>query len=107
MAGAGRGDALVLFRVSCFDGKCVFPVFPIVVGDQQRDGGTDCLTMAHAGEETSRIFLYAHAATASIPLLPAPEFPLDEGEVDRKSGRYPGEDGDQGFSVTLARGTET
>jgi len=47
------------------------------------------------------VALDPHAAAAAVALLPTPEFPVDEGQVDGQASREAGQVGDQGFSVRL------
>src|SRR5579862_8302029 len=99
MTGAGRCDPLVLFRVTRFDRKRLLPILPVTVFQLNRYRGADGFPVAHAREDMGGIPLNLHATAATVSLLAAPEFAVDECLVDLESGRHAGEEGYQGFAV--------
>src|SRR5215469_6473684 len=53
------------------------------------------------------IFLDAHSSAPTIALLPPPEFPVYEVQIDRDTGREARDNSDQGFPVGFTGGVET
>src|ERR1700732_4999642 len=97
----------MLAGVAGFDGELFLPVFPVVVGDLDGDGGADGLAVSHAGENVDLIGFDLHAATAAVSLLAAQEFASDEVEVDGEASGEAGDERDECFAVRLAGGFET
>src|SRR5512132_1888167 len=61
------------------------PIFPIVVFDGQREGRTEREAMAHAAEDLDAIVLDLHAPAASVALLSAPQFTIEQLNIDRQA----------------------
>ena len=83
--GVSRPGALygfVLFGVAGLDGQNLFPVLPVVVGEGHGDGRADGVAVADAGEDVGGVLFDAHAATAAVALLAAPELVVEEGLVN-------------------------
>src|SRR5205085_9614590 len=80
-AGAGNRFALILGAVEILDGEDFSPVLPVLVANDDSDGGADGAGVAHAGDDLGAVGLDFHAATAAKALLAAPELAVDG--VDR------------------------
>ena len=102
VAGPRRRDALVLGRIAFFHRQRFGPVLPVVVGQQHGDGRADGFAVAHAAEDVGGVALDLHAAAAAIALLAAPEFAIDEGEIDRHPGRHARKQSHQSLAVGFA-----
>src|SRR5271168_4345542 len=107
MAGTRRGYDLVLAGVAGFYGEFFFPVFPVVVGDLDGDGRADGFAVAYSTENMDFVGFDLHAAAAAVALLAAPEFTIDEVEVDCEAGGQAGNERDESFAVRLSGGFET
>jgi hypothetical protein len=81
VAGAWRGDALVLGGISLADGERFLPVFPVAIFEQDGDGRADSQSMANAGENVGGVALDLHASAAAVALLAAPEITVEESLV--------------------------
>ena len=60
--------------IAVSNGERFLPVFPVTVGDFQRNRGADSDAVADAGENVGGVGLNFHAAAASVALLTSPEF---------------------------------
>ena len=107
MTRSWRSDSLVLGRIAGLNRQGFLPVLPITVCEFDRYWRSDGLAVTDAGKEVRCIFLDAHAAAATIALLAAPEFPVDELQIDRDSGRKTRNNGDQGFPMRFSGSVET
>ena len=101
MTGARGHELLVMVcdirRV--LDGESFLPVGPVAVFDAQRHGSADGFAVANPGEDVRAVLFDFLAAAASVAELAAMELVIDEVYVDRKRGRQPGNEGQQGLSV--------
>src|SRR5262245_13352955 len=77
----------------------LFPVLPVAVANQHRDGGTDGLAGAHAGEKLDGIALDLHASAASVSLLTTAQLFIDLAGQEGQPGGHTLEDGYEGLSV--------
>jgi len=60
--------------------------------------------VANAGKKVSRVALDLHASTASVALLPAPEFAVEESLIDFQSSGHAGKKGDEGLAMRFSCG---
>ena len=102
VAGARRGDALVLGGIAFAYGQGFLPVFPVAIFELHGDGRADGHSLAHAGKNVGGVALDLHAAAAAVALLAAPEFAVEEGLIDFQSGGQAGKESDQGFAVRFS-----
>jgi hypothetical protein len=58
--------------------------------------------MADAGYDFHFIVFDLHPPAAAVALLTPPQFPIDCGDLDRHTGRQPGQKSHQALSVRLA-----
>src|ERR1700679_2133739 len=103
MSGTRRGHGFMLCWISDPHGQNFFPVLPVAVGNLHGYRRTDGAAMPYAGKDVSGVCLDAHATAATIPLLTAPQFPVDEVLVDFEPCRESLHQRDQGLAVRLTR----
>src|SRR5580658_676692 len=89
MAGPRRFNGLVFGWIAGLDGQFLFPVLPVAVHDLDGDGRADRFAVAHAGKNVRLVGLDLHSPAAAVALLPPPQLPVDEVEIDRHAGGKP------------------
>ena len=85
----------------------LFPVFPVAISDQQRDGGADRFGAAHAGQHFGLIGLDGHAAPAAVAALAAAQLLGDGVEIQVQACRHPFQNHHEPLAVGLAGGEKT
>src|SRR5438105_14721157 len=103
MAGSRRGNPLVFAGITFFHGKRLLPVLPILIFQKDRDGRSDGRTMTDTREDVDLIDLDLHATTATVALLPPPQFTVQKRLIYLQSGRQAGKEGDQAITIRLSR----
>src|SRR6266705_1763059 len=106
MSGTGRGDALVLCRITFAHRQRLLPVFPIFILQENRNRRADGLTATHSGNYACSIALYLHASAATITLLTSPEIAVEKVLVDDQARRHAREHRNQELSVRFPGGRE-
>ncbi len=97
----------MLFRVARFHRKGLLPILPVPIAEQDRDGRSNGLAMANAGEKAGFIFLDAHSPAPSVSLLAAPQLAIHKLQVNGDTRRHAGKRGYQRLSVRLSSGVKT
>lgn len=84
VSGARRRKRLVLgSRVGAIlNRQRFFPIFPIAILDQDRDGRAHGLAVANPGKELRRVRLDFHAPAAPVPPLASFQFTIHVGEIN-------------------------
>src|SRR5258708_29360622 len=67
-------------------------------------GGADVLAVGAPGEYGGGVFLDLNTPAAAKPLLPPPQFAVDEGLIDGQTCGQAGNEGRQGLSVGFTGG---
>ena len=102
-AATDEGDSPVLLGIPGPHGERFLPVLPILVFQQDRDGRSDGLAVAHAGDKMRGIALDLHSAAAAVALLPPPQFAIHRRRINRQACRHSRQDRDQRLAVGLSR----
>src|ERR1019366_1259848 len=91
--------ALVFGGIAFLHRQRLSPVLPVVVSQEHGDGRANRMSMPYAAQNVCRVALDLHAAAAPVTLLAAPQFAVDELEIDCQPRRHTGEQRDQRFSM--------
>src|SRR4029077_17537808 len=91
VARAGRGDRLMFGRIAFAGGERFLPVLPVTILELDRDRRADGDAVAHTREDMGGVGFDLHAAAASVALLAAPEFAIEERLIDLQSGGNSGQ----------------
>src|SRR5581483_6747021 len=102
MTGPRTGDDLFGRDRPRLGGHHVLPVLPILVRDEEADGVTERLALAHAAGEFNAVFLDPHAAAASVALLAPDQVGIDHLGGQRQARRHAFEHGHQVPAVRLS-----
>ena len=87
-----------------FSGHDVPPMDEVTILDGQCDWRSESFPVSDTGKYFNDVFLDLHPAAAAVALLPAPQFVVDCGDVDRQTRGQSFDDGDERFTVRFTCG---
>src|SRR5580704_8806893 len=97
----------IVAALGVFHWQRLLPVLPVAIFDAQRDRCADRLSVTHAGENLSLIFLNSLARAAPESKLTPVQFALNKFLIYCKPGGQAGNPGHQRLSVRLSGGNKS